>query len=327
MQKTLALLIPALLLSGLASNAQAGLYRWVDEDGSVHYSDSVPPTQIEKGHTELSEEGIRINSIPPVKTPEELRREKELERLRAQHERLVQKQRSADLVLLRTFRSEDDIKIARDEKLAAVDVMIKVTKNNVRRQQEWLSRLRSEAADLERAGKPVPQRLSNNIARAERTIGAAYSNILDREAQKDSIRTRFGQDLVRFRQLKDLPKKETPVKAQDPRPILHNIVTCEGPEECSRLWEKSTNYVRLHANTAVQASGDNILITAPPTDEQDISLVLSRIDDKEGPGASLFLDLQCERSLRGEKRCESQQAQEIVRGFRAAIMGEDGAQP
>lgn len=327
MHKTLALLIPAFVMSGMAFSAHAGLYRWVDEDGNVHYSDSVPQAQIKQGHTELSEEGIRINSTPPAKTPEEVLKEKELERLRAQQERLLEQQRSADLVLLRTFRSEDDVKMAGDGKLAAIDVMINVTKNNVRRQQEWLAGLLSEAADLERTGKPVPRHLSDNIAQTAQAIRDAYSTILDRGAQKDSIRSSFEQDLIRFRQLKNLSETDAPELAQDPRPILHNIVTCAAPEECSRLWEKSTDYVRQHASTPVQASGENIFITAPPASEHDISLILSRINDKEDPGASLFLDLQCQRSLRGQRKCQSQQAQDIIQGFRSAIMGEQASRP
>jgi hypothetical protein len=104
-------------------------------------------------------------------------------------------------------------------------------------------------------------------------------------------------------------------------------VTCSGPEECADLWNKATAYIRRNATTPVQTRGETIFITAPPATEQDISLILTRIDEKESVGASLFLDLQCQRSLRGEKMCEGPRAQGIIEGFRAAIVGEDAAQP
>jgi hypothetical protein len=328
MGKVAAHLVLSLLLSGLASLTHGDrLYRWVDEDGNVHYSDSVPADVVESGHTELNEGGIAIRFVPPALTPEELEREKELERLRAQQQRLVEQQQSVDLALLRTFRSEEDIHRARDGRLDAIDVMINVTKNNVRRRQEWLAGLRAEAANLERTGKPVPQRLDDNIAQTERAIRDAYATIVDREEQKESIRFSFEQDLARFRQLKGLPATQSPIQAGDTRPVLDNIVTCANPKECSRLWSKATAYVREHATTPVQTSGANIFITALPTREQDIGLILSRINDEEGPGASLFLDLQCERSLRGERMCESEQAQSITDGFRSAIVDVDAAQP
>lgn len=326
MYKAVAFLIPGLLLAGLTSEIQGGLYRWVDEDGNVHYSDSVPPDQVTSGHTELSEGGVRIKSVPPVKTPDELLKEQELERLREQQERLVEQQRSADLVLLRTFRSEDDIKMALDGKLASIDVMINVTKSNLRRQQEWLAGLRAEAGNLERTGKPVPKRISDGIAQTEKAIKEAYSTIVDRERQKDSIRTKFDQDLVRFRHLKDLPASDSPIPAEDARPMLHNIVTCSSREECDYLWTKATAYVRENATTPLQTSGENIFITAPPAAEKDVSLILSRLNDQNGLGASLFLDVQCKRSLRGEELCESELAQHIMDGFRPAITGENTPQ-
>jgi hypothetical protein len=217
--------------------------------------------------------------------------------------------------------------MVREGKLDDIDVMIDVTKNNIRRRQEWLAGLHAEAGNLERTGKPVPQHLSDNIAQTERAIQDAYATILDREAQKESIRASFARDLKRFQQLKNLPETEVPIPAERARPVLHNIVTCSGPDECDRLWVKATAYARKHATTAVQASGDNVLITSLPSSEQDVSLILSRIEDKDGPGSSLFLDLQCERSPRGSKTCKSPQAQQIIEGFRPAVVGGDTSEP
>lgn len=228
-------------------------------------------------------------------------------------------------MLLRTFRSEDDLAMARDGKLAAIDVMIDVTKNNIRPQQERLARLLADAANLERVGKPVAQHLSDGIAQAEREIRDAYATIVGREQQKDSIRIRAEQDLIRFRQLKDLPVFRVPILVGEVHPVLHNIVTCAGSEECDRLWEKAIAYTRRHATTAIQSGSAVLLITAPPVAEQDIGLILSRIDDKEGPGALLFLDLQCERSARGKELCQGQRAEGIVGGFRPAITGRDAS--
>ncbi len=327
MYRAIAILILVPLLCSLASLAHARLYRWVDDDGTVHYSDSVPPDAVKSGRHELSEGGIRINSVPPAKTLEEVQKEQELERLRLQQERLLEQQEESDRVLLRSFRSEDDIRMARDGKIESIDVMISVTKNNVLRQQEWLAGLLTKAGNLERTGKPVQKSLQGNIAQTERAIRHAHSTIVDKERQKSSIRSSFEQDLERFRQLKDLPESESPLQQEDPRPVLHNIVPCSTADECSLLWGKATAYVREHATTAVQTSGENIFITAPPSGGQDISLLLSRIGDETGSGVSLFLDLQCERSPRGEKVCASDRARSIIEGFRPAIVGKDAAHP
>ena len=321
MRKSIALSL-LFLLAGSISVGHAGLYRWVDEDGNVHYSDNIPPEHVRSGHTELSDRGLRVKTVPAAKTNEEVEQEQELERLRVQQEELLEQQRTADRVLLRTFRSEDDIAMARDGKIASIDVMIGVTKNNIRLQQEKHARLIAEAADLERAKKPVPEHLVENIAQAERMIRDAYAAIVAREEQKQSIRQKFDRDLGRFRELKDLPAAE-PEPARETRPPLHNIVTCADATECSHRWAKATAYVDQHSTTRVQSSSATVVITAPPVTERDLSLILSRINDEDGPGASLFLDLRCSRTARGRAACEGQEAQSIIEGFRSAITGKD----
>jgi hypothetical protein len=310
----------ALALAVVCAGAEAALYRWVDDQGIVHYTDTLPPGQADKGHTEITEGGIRVRTVPPAKTPEELARERELERLRAQQERLLEEQRTADRVLLTTFRSDDDILMARDGKLATIDAMIQVTRNNIRRQQEWLAGLRREAADLERAGKPVPNRLRENITGAERAIGGAYETILQREHQKESIREGFERDLKRFRELKELPESTEPPAVA---PVLENLVTCADADACDRLWPMAVAYAKKRAKTPVQTENEVIFITAPPANEQEISLILCRISDKDGPGASLFLDVQCRRSPTGDRTCQGAEVGQILAGFRPALLGAD----
>jgi hypothetical protein len=327
MCKAIALLFPILLLTGLISVAHSGFYRWVDEEGNVQYSDTLPPEQIQGSHEEIGKGGITIKEVPPAKTPEEIRKEQELKRLRAEQQRLLREQREADRVLLRLFRSEDDIYMARNGKIAAINVMIDFTKNNILRQQEKLARLLTKAADLERAGKPLPQHRIDAIEQVVQTVRTAYAAIIDREKEKEAIRARFDKNLARFRELKKLPEKQPPIHTSEQRPILHNLVPCATKEKCDRLWGKATAYVRQHATTPVQTSSDVIFISAAPASAQDVSLILSRIADKEGPGASLFLDLQCHRSVAGKEFCRGDLAQGIVQGFRTALIGEDAPQP
>ncbi|MGB5737569.1 MAG: DUF4124 domain-containing protein [Thiohalocapsa sp.] len=133
----------------------AQLYRWVDEQGNVNYTDKIPASQVEQGHVELSDDGMRVRTVAPAKKLEEIQRERELERLRAQQQRLIEQQKAEDSVLLRTFRNTDDMLMVRDGKLSAIDVMIQVTKGSLRRQQA-LSYLQHHATvPIETAGDDV----------------------------------------------------------------------------------------------------------------------------------------------------------------------------
>ncbi len=317
------LFISLLAIATTAISAPSGtkrLYRWVDQDGTVHYTDTIPPSAVDQARTELSKEGVRVKRVPPAKSPDVVAKEAELERLRKEQKELIEKQRAADRVLLQSFRSEDDIIMARDGKIAAIDVMIEVTRSNVGRQQRALGRLRSEAADLERAGKPVPQRLSRGITDMERSIRDAYAGILDRQAQKESIYARSDKDQERFRQLKRLPTPQEGQAEKEARPVLDNIVLCSASSECDRLWDKAVAYVRANAATPVPPSSSTILITAPPAAAEQISMILSRINNKKDEGATLFLDLQCQHTVRGVRACKSEEAKKLIQGFRSAVI-------
>jgi Domain of unknown function (DUF4124) len=309
----LALLIPA--------PGQAGFYRWVDDQGVVHYTDQIPPTQVDRGHTSLNDKGVPLETVPPAQTPEEARREQELKRLRAEQERLLEEQRAADRVLLSSYRSVDDLIMARDGKLAAVDVVIGVARSNIRREQEKLAQLRTEAADLERAGKPIPPHLEEAMAKAERAIRDAYGTIVERERQKEAIRVEFDRDHRRFSQLKDIPEDRTETTEESSRPALGNLVTCSGKEQCVRLWERAVAYVREHATTPIRTSGPSILITGSPKTAEDLSLALSLIPDPSGGPASLFLDMQCKSPGSADLDCGEERMRRVLDGFRRAVAG------
>jgi len=57
-QKRHGVAVLSVLLMMLTSPAIAKLYKWVDEDGNVFYSDQIPPDQSDKRHQLLDERGI-----------------------------------------------------------------------------------------------------------------------------------------------------------------------------------------------------------------------------------------------------------------------------
>ena len=187
------------LLVFLALPAVAGkLYQWTDENGEKYYSDRVPPEHARREHRRLNPQGIEIERREPAKTPEQLAREQELKQLRAEQQRILEEQRARDRVLLRTFRTEDDLLMARNGKLVAVDAQIKLADSNVKRLRTRLADLQARAAALERRGDAVNRNLLQNIDQLRDQIENNYRYIVTREQDKLAIRERFEQDLQRF---------------------------------------------------------------------------------------------------------------------------------
>jgi hypothetical protein len=305
------------------------LYRWVDEAGGVHYTDTLPPAEADRGHSQMNKHGSVVGTTAPPKTLEEVQRDEDLKRLRDTAERARKQQEEADRILLKTFRSVDDMIMARDGRLASIDVLEQLARSNMRRQKDSLRALlaqRTDTANLGRTGTPVPQSQGDTISKTELAIQDAYSEILDREQQKQEIYASFAVDIKRFRQLKHLPE-DAPGKADKGNTAPNNLVLCSSVNACERAWAQATAYVRSHATTPVHAVGANILIGDPPDGREEISLTLLRIQAKEGEGASLFLDAQCMPNPRGDTTCTSPEAKAILAGFQDAVMGPASAAP
>jgi len=317
------LLLGIILVSFINATHAGKLYRWVDSEGNVHYTDQLPPEQAQRARTQLNERGLEIEHTGAAKTAEEIEQERELKRLRAEQERLLREQRAKDRVLLRTFRTEEDILLARNGKLAAVDVMIQISRSIIRRTKKKLNEMRSNAASFERQGKKIPEKLLANIETTEKQIQDGYSTIVRQEQKKSDIIQQFTEYLARFRKLKNLEQEKRTRKTEkrDTNSFLDLLVPCGTPTSCDEAWLRAEKYVRKHATTALQTISKTVIITAPPKKHDDISLTVSRI--KRGGEEKIFLDLQCSKSSKGAELCESEQVHAIRSGFRAALLRPD----
>src|SRR4029079_15853019 len=93
----LVLLLSCLALPCWAANSASGdkkslTYRWVDENGVVHYGDRVPPQNSQKESTILNREGVQVGKLDAQKTPEQLAEE-------ARQQEIVLKQKQHDAFL------------------------------------------------------------------------------------------------------------------------------------------------------------------------------------------------------------------------------------
>lgn len=306
-----------LLTSGVA---EAKLYRWVDDKGEVHYSDKVPPQAMQGEHTRLNERGITIEREAPVQTPEERAKKEEVNRLRDEAQRLAAEQKAQDAALLRTFRSEDDIVLTRDGKLAAVDAQIQLSQSNIKRLKRQLASLQENAANMEKQGRKIGPRQQQDIEASQRQIEEAYATILRRERDKAQIAQAYDIDIKRFRELRNLnTDTATPQPRDRPAVFLDTLVTCDNELQCNQAWEKARAYAKQHTNTPVQVDSSRILMTAPARRNTELSLTVSRVLLGNGPAERIFLDIQCRDTALGEEYCASDAVNTIRSGFKPLL--------
>ena len=85
--------------------AGAGMYKWVDDEGEVHYGNSVPPEFAKKERRKLNERGRTVKVYDAAKTPEEIAEAARLETIRLEQERVAAEKARKDHVLLATYSS------------------------------------------------------------------------------------------------------------------------------------------------------------------------------------------------------------------------------
>jgi hypothetical protein len=314
--------IPALFLTATAVSQAAGIKKWVDENGVTHYGTSVPPQYMDREHSELNQHGIEVRRVDRAKTEQELEREKALQALREEQQRLLEEQQERDRILLSLYRNEDDLVMARDGKIAQLDGQIRLNHAEIRRLKGRLSDFQGLAAAAERRGKQLAPQQQANLDSTQRSIERSYAVILGKEDEKRATIERYDQDLARFRILRQGAARAANADkiAESEFPdLVDTAVRCRDAAECNRLWGLAQAYARRHATTPVDLDADRILVTAPPRELRDVSITVSRLSDLDNGGERIFMDVQCANFSEGKEYCRGPEVSAIRDSFRGAL--------
>jgi hypothetical protein len=182
------------------------LYKWVDENGAVRYSDQLPPAQSRKKHQQLNSQGMVLTTQEAAKTPEELAIEAESKRKLDEEQREAARlkaiQDKQDRVLLLTFSSEEELAHARDSRIEVIDSVIRLIAGNIETTQGKLDELmdRAQKGYLSQ-GADIPGGLAQKIEHFQRKIESRNLQLELKMDEKDKVRKRYELDLERFRLL------------------------------------------------------------------------------------------------------------------------------
>ncbi|MEN8176295.1 MAG: DUF4124 domain-containing protein [Pseudomonadota bacterium] len=314
------LLLLGLVLALSVPLAHAGkLYRWVDNQGNVHYADKIPPEEVRKEHTEFSPRGTRKGEVPRAKTREELEAEKAQDPQKVTAEEAAARQKELDDQLLATFENEDEVVMIRDGKIAALDIQIGVTHRQVRHLQE-------EFAGLIGAEKPregaEPAAVAARRKRLRDNIVERYGHALSLHRRKQDIRREYEAKQNRYRELKRLgPATGKDLNWRTIEDETPTLVKCR-EAECNSRWTRARTYLKKNADLPVIHRDSRLVMTAMAAETTTIGLSLARTPDPRG-GEWIFLHLQCKDTALGAATCRNDRAREIRDGFRPALSGEN----
>ena len=145
--------------------------------------------------------GRTIETIERSKTEEEIEELHRLRALRAEEKKQQELRESRDRVLLLTYQSIDEIVAARDTKLTTVETAIQHMQGSRKSHVDRLRSARQSAADYERASKPIPQGVLDQIQSINGQIAKIDQYIESKRREQDEIRQEFAVYIARYREL------------------------------------------------------------------------------------------------------------------------------
>jgi hypothetical protein len=192
---------------GQPAGKQQRVYKWIDENGVVHYGDAVPPQYADQDKTILNSQGVTVGSIPGKRTPEQATAEAAQRKAEEHAHEVAAQGRQRDQNLLATYLSVDEIEALRDRRAEILDAQARVT-------GQYLEQLRGHQRQLEQQAqhyKPynteanapqLPERLAEDLVRTTADIATQQRNLEVKRQELEKLKAQFASDIARFKELK-----------------------------------------------------------------------------------------------------------------------------
>jgi hypothetical protein len=178
-------------------------FKWVDNEGQVHYGNRVPPEYAKSERKVINEQGRTVKVYEAAKTPEEKAAAERAAELEARKKALDEKRAIHDRSLLATYASEQDMQLARDGKVASVEGLLQLTNSRIESMKQRLLELTEEAATYERSGKQLPHTVESQIDNLRTQISRNEDFIKEKKQELVEINEQFDSDISRFIELTD----------------------------------------------------------------------------------------------------------------------------
>ncbi|MEO0576213.1 MAG: DUF4124 domain-containing protein [Pseudomonadota bacterium] len=194
--------IALLLLSAAASANSVAVYRWVDENGVVHFGDSIPAQYAEKEKQILNDQGVPIGRIAGKATEEELAQQAIEAEARAA-ELLAQR---ADKALLATYLSVGEIERHRDRRVELLDAQSRVSELYLTNLRKRLVSLLDEASGfkpytVDPDAPMIRPALADDIKVTKDSIITYEGRLADHKRNAQGLRDEFALAIDRYTQL------------------------------------------------------------------------------------------------------------------------------
>jgi len=182
--------------------AQAILYKWVDDEGRVHFGDRIPVQFQLKAHDEMNQRGIVLKHREAAKTPEQRAEARLLEKERKKIELAEKKRKQRDRVLLDTYTTERDLIVARDSRLEAVGSQVQLAETIISDSNKTIESLEKQVVQIKASNREVPADIYQRIDSEKQQVKVQSQVKQGHIKRRNEITIQFNGYVKRFKVLK-----------------------------------------------------------------------------------------------------------------------------
>lgn len=180
--------------------AWGATYKWTDEQGRVHYGDSIPPGEIHRPHEKMDRQGLvdmKVDAAPdPAQRAEEHRRAPQL----AVEQEETRRRAIHDQFLIETYRDTTQARTAYDAKLARLDTSITLATAVMEKLTARRTALGKSAAARE-YDDGTTHKLQQEIGELDLQLTQQRKYIEARRMERVELEQTAAQDIARIEQL------------------------------------------------------------------------------------------------------------------------------
>lgn len=194
------------ILAGFAHEAAADTYRYTNDRGQTVVGTTVPPQFVKNGYEVMNDRGQVIRVVARAATQAELAAQAaDRERLEAE-EAATREQLNADNLLLRLYRSPDEIARKRDERLTLIESQIIAMAASLSKAQEETTRLQGVVDNYIKGGTEVPATTQESLRVQQSELERLTTQQTRLETDRATAVADADRDMKRLAELLGLPE-------------------------------------------------------------------------------------------------------------------------
>jgi len=197
----LSMLLASVCMLAITNNADAGLYKWTDERGNVHYSDKIPVEAVNRESRQLSQQGLTIRKTEQARTTTQPLAKTETDEQRdrqAERDKLLAARR--DRALVESYTNEKEIDLAKARAVSTIEGQVQSAQAYIAQMQKRRDELESKKSTY--APRPVPGAIMYEIETIDAEIARQTEFVAAKKKESASVAARYDADKQRFHELR-----------------------------------------------------------------------------------------------------------------------------